>query len=310
MIELRATIEPAMADPLEEHFLGEVRSCWLLVQETVREPYVLSGFFADEAEGRAAWADLRMAFPELPTAPELRAVADEDWKEAYKLHFHPWTSRGLHWVPEWRRHDYPVPTGDRALYLDPGMAFGTGNHETTRLCAERLLDVRADRAAELPRLRVIDAGCGSGILALSAALMGYGEVWAFDHDPEAIAVSHENAARNGLGRPVVEDPVTGLAIRDGALEFAQAGLEDGLAGHTGDVVVANIFADVLMVYAGELLVAVAPGGTLVLSGILAKELERVRAYFEARLPAAWGAPAVWAEGVVLGEWSSLTFRRG
>ena len=66
---------------------------------------------------------------------------DTDWTEAYKLHFKPWSNDTIHWVPEWEKETYPVPPGHHALYLDPGMAFGTGNHETTRLCLESLISI-------------------------------------------------------------------------------------------------------------------------------------------------------------------------
>src|SRR5690606_11932343 len=142
MIELRCPLDPALADPLEEHFLELDLSSWMLVQDKPTDPYRLHGYWASREEGEAAWAELRQAFPKLPADPEWRALADCDWKEAYKLHFQPWTRNGLHWVPSWERERYPVPAGEAAIYLDPGMAFGTGNHETTRLCAVRLLEAR------------------------------------------------------------------------------------------------------------------------------------------------------------------------
>jgi ribosomal protein L11 methyltransferase len=162
------------------------------------------------------------------------------------------------------------------------MAFGTGNHETTRLCCERLALFAAARG-DLPA-RVIDAGCGSGILALSAAKLGFKPIAGFDNDPEAIQVSEENAGLNGLG---------------GQVEFYVGDLVTGLAGRSAELVLANIQADVLMRYARELLGAVAPAGTLVLSGILSQELETVRAKFAAAAPG-WSM-----DSRVMGEWSDL-----
>ena len=100
---------------------------------------------------------------------------DADWRDSYKAHFHAWQFGRLHWVPvRGARETFSPPPGDAVLWLDPGLAFGTGNHETTRLCVERLVALAASDPASLPRsyaghgkLRVIDAGCGSGILALS-----------------------------------------------------------------------------------------------------------------------------------------------
>jgi ribosomal protein L11 methyltransferase len=135
---------------------------------------------------------------------------------------------------------------------------------------------------------VIDAGCGSGILALSAALLGYRDVVGFDNDPEAVRVSEENAALNGL---------------TGRVRFETADLETGLAGRQADLLLANIQADVLLRYAAVLIGAVAPGGTLILSGILAGENGQVRAGFERAAPG-WSVNAR-----VMGEWSDVVLVR-
>jgi ribosomal protein L11 methyltransferase len=138
------------------------------------------------------------------------------------------------------------------------------------------------------RGRVIDAGCGSGILALSAALLGFKDIAGFDNDPEAVRVSQENAALNSM---------------QGAVTFAVGDLESGLAGKQADLLLANIQADVLMRFAARLVAAVAPGGVLVLSGILAVETDRVRQAFAAV------APGWTIEGRPLGEWCDLVLTR-
>jgi ribosomal protein L11 methyltransferase len=171
------------------------------------------------------------------------------------------------------------------------MAFGTGNHETTRLCVERLVELAAAsarRGVEIAPKRVIDAGCGSGILALSAALLGYRDVAGFDNDPEAVRVSEENAALNGLA---------------GQVKFRLGDLVTGFAEGPGDVVFANILANVLIHYARELTAAVAPGGTLILSGILAVEVEQVKAAFAAV------APEWRQDSRTMGEWSDVLLVR-
>jgi ribosomal protein L11 methyltransferase len=208
-----------------------------------------------------------------------------EWQESYKAHFQPWHFGRLHWVPVWQRDSYPVPAGDAVLWLDPGLAFGTGNHETTRLCVERLVLLAEERKAVG---RVMDAGCGSGILALSAVLLGFGDVAGFDHDPEAIRVSEENAALNGL---------------NGRVRFFVGDLPQGLAGPPADILLANIQADVLIRYARDLVHAVAPGGALVLSGILASENSSVRTKFEAHTPN-WTLNAR-----TMGEWSDVQLVR-
>lgn len=291
MIEVRGVIEDAkLAQDLEDWFCEWVRSPWSLVQVKSGDPYQLSGYFETEDLASAEWADLRVKFKKLPD-PEFVSIADEDWKEAYKLHFSPWSSRGLHWVPLWEKDRYELPAGEVALYLDPGMAFGTGSHETTRLCAERMLDFR-DRRGAMSGLTLIDAGCGSGILALSGALLGFGEVFGFDNDPEAAKVSMENREMNPAAS---------------AASFAEAGLAEGLGGRQADLLLANIQADVLMLYAEEILQAIRPGGEAGLSGILAKEIEDVRMKFldtATRLEI-----AVEADTRTLGEWADLRIGR-
>jgi ribosomal protein L11 methyltransferase len=168
------------------------------------------------------------------------------------------------------------------------MAFGTGNHETTRLCIERLVEFESGLSGGAAALSLVDAGCGSGILALSACLLGFRDVLGFDNDQEAVRVSIENAELNGLTARV---------------RFAVAGLPEGLGGGSADVIVANIQSDILALYAGALAGAVAPGGLLAMSGILASEIARVRGAF------APFAPGWVSESRVLGEWCDLALRR-
>jgi len=292
MIELRCEIPADWAQPLEDHFCELTRSPWMIYNENPRTPHFLMGYFDTEPEARDAWSDLRKTFKKLPENPEYGTLEDRDWKEAYKAHLHPWAQGPLHWVPEWRREEYAVPPGAAVVYFDAGLAFGTGDHPTTRLCAIRLLDFLENRQAGA--VSVIDAGCGSGILAISAAQLGCGKVLGFDRDPEAVTVSEDNRAANGLAPD--------------AVSFVHAGLEEGLPlGAPADVVLANIISDVLCIYADNLLAAVKPGGVLALSGILAKEQDNVRLVFEARAKTAWGA--VVADGRVMGEWSDLAFFR-
>ncbi len=303
LIEVTAAIPPASADAADEFLLEEGLGDWSVLEDVIVKAAWLVGIFPDEAAARAAWSALAPRLPAAPLgAPEFRALSDADWRDSYKAHFHAWQFGRLHWVPVWERATFVLPPGHAVLWLDPGMAFGTGNHETTRLCCERLvtwvervvpnaLDVPAGLPIALgttrstsQSLRVIDAGCGSGILALSAALLGLGPIEAFDLDPEAVRVSQENAAANGL---------------DQAVEFFAADLEGGLANSLGDLVMANIQSDVLLANVRSLVAAVAPGGTLVLSGILAVELESVRMGF------APAAPDWHIESRTLGEWSDL-----
>jgi ribosomal protein L11 methyltransferase len=301
LIEVKAAIPPASAEAADEFLLEEGLGEWSILEDVIVKAAWLMGIFSDEAAARTAWSALAPRLPAAPLgAPEFKALSDEDWRDSYKAHFHAWQFGRLHWVPVWERATFVLPAGHAVLWLDPGLAFGTGNHETTRLCCERLV-AWAERVVpytrlnlggsgalgttrSTPSLRVIDAGCGSGILALSAALLGLGPIEAFDLDAEAVRVSQENAAANGL---------------DAAVEFFTADLEGGLANSLGDLVMANIQSDVLLANVRPLVAAVAPGGTLVLSGILAVELESVRMGF------APAAPDWHIESRTLGEWSDL-----
>jgi ribosomal protein L11 methyltransferase len=136
--------------------------------------------------------------------------------------------------------------------------------------------------------RVVDAGCGSGILALSAAKLSYRNVYGFDNDPEAIRVSEENALLNDLTDRV---------------SFRVADLVTGLVDIQADVLMANILANVLIQFASQLTNAVAPGGWLILSGILAEECEHVRGVFAEVVPH-WSQ-----ESRMLGEWSDVLLIR-
>lgn len=286
LCEIKAEIPAAATEETDNVLLELGLAGWSLLEDAVARRVWVVGIFADETEARARWDELRPLLTVAPLAePESRVLADADWKDSYKVHFKAWRFGRLNWVPVWERAVFQLPAGEEVLWLDPGMAFGTGNHETTRLVVERMVAF-AERSGH--EGRVIDAGCGSGILALSAVKLGFQKVAAFDNDPLAVGVSEENAGLNGLG---------------GRVDFYVGDLVTGLAGRQAELVLANIQADVLGKFARELLAAVAPGGTLVLSGILAAELAAVRAAFEA-MPPGWTT-----DSRVMGEWSDLVVTR-
>ena len=209
------------------------------------------------------------AFGLRPIGPlETRVVHEEDWAHAWKAHF-PVLRVGRRLVvrPTWRRHRRAP--GDVVLALDPGMAFGTGLHPTTRLClgaidrwaAEGRFDAGSARRG---RTRVLDVGCGSGILAIAAGLFGAEELVGLDTDPIAIEATTANARRNRLGRR--------LTARQGSLPSGQP---------LFDLVLANLIASVLIALAGALAAELRPGGRLLASGIFVDRESEVRAAFEA-----------------------------
>ena len=193
---------------------------------------------------KSALADLPAA-GFAPAVPDItiRFVAEADWANAWKQYFKPQTI-GRHLVvkPTWEAWD--ARPGDVVIAIDPGMAFGTGLHATTRLCLQALENhVR-------PGVSVADVGTGSGILAVAAALLGASRVAATDVDPLAVRIARENVSLNGVADRV---DVTESSV-------PPAG--------TFDLVVANILADVIRDMTPALFAALVPGGRLIASGII------------------------------------------
>lgn len=195
---------------------------------------------------------------------QIREVHEEDWASAWKAHF-PVMRLGRRTVvkPTWR--EFEASADDVVIALDPGMAFGTGLHPTTRLCLiglERWAD-----AGVVERAAVLDVGSGSGILGVAAALQGATSVRAVDTDPIAVASTRENAARNDVA---IEASVGSLPIDDGPF----------------DLVFANLVASLLVELAAELVASLRPGdgspgsgGRLLASGIFADREPEVRRAF-------------------------------
>ena len=183
-----------------------------------------------------------------------RVIEEEDWQESWKRHFHVLrVGRRIVICPTWREHrEQP---DEIVISLDPGMAFGTGHHPTTRMCLE------AVEALVLPNSRVLDVGCGSGILSIASAKLGAAEVVGYEIEEPAARVARENASRNGVEQ-VVKVVQGTLGSHDGR--------EQGY-----DIVLANISATVVSSMSGLLAGAVAPGGKVVVSGIVGDRKEEV-----------------------------------
>jgi ribosomal protein L11 methyltransferase len=208
------------------------------------------------------------------------AVDEEDWAESWKEHFHVerFGARVVI-VPSWRAF-VPAPD-DVVVTLDPGMAFGTGQHETTRTCIEAL------ERAVAPGARVLDVGSGSGILSIVAAKLGAARVAACDVDENCARVTADNARLNGVDDRV--EARAGSAGDSWPFDEPAAGF---------DVVVANIVARVIIDLAEPLVSALAGAGTLIVSGIIAEREPEVRAALEA-------AGARIASVRAMGEWRCI-----
>ena len=207
---------------------------------------------------RSEWKKMELEIDDLKTG-ELKK---EDWAEVWKIHFKPIEiSDRLAITPSWI--EFPAKAGQKIITLDPGMSFGTGQHATTKFCLTQL-DLFASRH-DVSSLTMLDAGCGSGILAIAAEKLGFGKIAAFDIDPEAARIAAENAEANGCSR----------------IQFSAASLiEYNSVGTMFDVIAANILSSALLAGRDKLLSLLKPGGCLILAGILDKEYGIVRKAFE------------------------------
>ncbi|TSE23380.1 Ribosomal protein L11 methyltransferase [Tepidimonas sediminis] len=212
----------------------------------------VTALFDTEAQAREAAALLQVQdFFDGCDVEGVRPVRDADWVRLTQAQFEPVPITDDFWiVPSWHE---PPAQARTVLRLDPGLAFGTGTHPTTRMCLRWIA-----RHGAVAGRRVLDYGCGSGILAMAAARFGAAEVDAVDIDPAAVEATRANAAANGV------------ALRAGPPELAQ-----GAYG----VVLANILATPLKVLAPLLCGHVAPGGHLVLAGILERQAGELRAAY-------------------------------
>ncbi len=208
-------------------------------------------------------------------------VPDTDWNEEWKKHFHPTRiTRRLVVSPSWA--GYRAKKGEIVIELDPGMAFGTGHHATTRLMLHLL-----ESHAATGRRTALDVGTGTGILAIAAALLGCPQVTAVDNDPEAIRAASKNVRRNRL---------------DGRVLVSDAPLASMAAGRY-DLVLANIVLDTLLALADDLGRVLAPNGCLILSGIL-------RGKQEQRIEQACAARGLQpCQKAREGEWAAIAFQR-
>lgn len=195
--------------------------------------------------------------------PVYRKIADEDWMAAWKVHYQPIpVGQRLMVLPAWIEKEDPQRI---AVHIDPSMAFGTGTHPTTQLCLEMV------EKYVRPGLPVIDVGCGSGILSIAALKLGASHALGVDIDRESVKATRSNAQFNGV--------LGGMEIGQGSVEEV---LEGNFTIYESPVVLVNILANIILrLFAAGLTRLVEPGGTLILSGILEEQEDRVRAAAEA-----------------------------
>ncbi|MFV0476848.1 MAG: 50S ribosomal protein L11 methyltransferase [Parahaliea sp.] len=193
-------------------------------------------------------------------------LEDKDWEREWIKHYQPMRFGQRLWVcPSWLE----PPQADAVnLLLDPGLAFGTGTHPTTAMCL-RTLDALSENG-QLDMAKVVDYGCGSGILAVAALKLGASEALGVDNDPQALTATTDNARRNGITPDSLITTLPGAASIIPWLGRA-------------DLVVANILAGPLLELRDNLLALARPGATLILSGLLATQADEVIAHYRGQL---------------------------
>jgi ribosomal protein L11 methyltransferase len=252
----------------------EERDETTLAKSAASGKITLVGAFSTREDADQAILELDAAL-----SPRYEEVVGDGWRDAWKEHYKPYAiAEGLVVRPPWEA--YEAKPGEKVLELEPGRAFGTGLHETTRLVVQAIKKYASESKGKL----VIDVGCGSGILALAALTLGAERAIAIDNDPDVIDVTRENAARNGL------------AARIDASTTDVAALSA-----TAPLVLANIEAHVLIPMAPALIERVEPGGLLFLSGVLVPQTQSVQAAYVDEMDV--------LETPVLGEWTLIALRK-
>ena len=245
-------------------FLEYNRQYWDYVDRELEESFRglsrIKTYLSDDESGRAVLEAIRARYP----SPGVAFVEDSDWENNWREYYKPIeVGKKLVVVPAWE--DVPED-GRLPLRLDPGLIFGTGSHPTTRMCLAALESCAA------PGKRVLDLGCGSGILGIGALVLGCAESVGCDIDPKAPDVAAANAALNGIGK----DRFTvyaGDILTDASLRRALGG---GYA-----IVLANIVSDVIIPLSSIVDAFLAPGGVFISSGIIDGREEEVSAALRA-----------------------------
>ena len=246
-------------DPQDfQEFLDTVTPHWDYVDEELMKRQsdrtILKVYAADNEQGLALFKDIERRIEELRCAPEaalygtleitVSDLPEEDWQSGWKQYYKPIHVERLVVVPLWE--DYAAKEGETIMKIDPGMAFGTGAHETTRLCLKALTQ------EELAGKDLLDVGCGSGILSIGGVLLGARSAFGCDIDQLAVEVARRNADLNGLAARTAYGAGDLLEVVEGKYP----------------IVVANIVADVILMLLKDLHQVLLPGGTFIASGII------------------------------------------
>jgi ribosomal protein L11 methyltransferase len=249
-------------------FLEQNRQYWDYVDDALLERMKgvarIKFYVTDNEAGRKQMAQaLRGIENPTSTAP----LKEEDWAYGWQKYYQPMpVGERVYIVPEWERGK-AVPEGRTAVYLNPGLTFGTGSHASTQLCLG-LLEKHL-----CPGGAVLDLGCGSGILSIAALNLGCGKAVGVDIDPKAVDVAYENAQLNGIDRDR-------YLVRAGNVLSDKALVEELAGGGPYPVVLANIVADVIIPLSAQAGGYLAPGGVFICSGIIDTRADEVQAALE------------------------------
>ncbi len=246
-------------------------------------PAVVRGYLPEDADTERIRRSLRLAVQAAPLVSparwrRARRIREESWRDAWKKHFGVQRiGRALVVAPSWV--EYRLKEGETVIRIDPGMAFGTGQHPTTAMCLLAL------EARVRPGMSVLDLGCGSGILSIAAAKLGAARVLALDVDPLAVKATTENAVANGVAALIKarEGTLGERAAQRSARPEAskgRAGRRTASHGDAFDLIAANISGFTLERLAPDLSSALAPGGALVASGFLDDAVAYLSTSFE------------------------------
>jgi len=216
----------------------------------------VTGLFEDGVEVPAVAHAVRAQAGDRSLPLDVELLPDQDWSRTWSRDHRPIRVTERLWIcPNW----VPAPDADATtVFMEPGLAFGTGTHPTTQLCLEWLA------GSGVEGKRIVDYGCGSGILAITALKLGAAAAWGVDIDPHALAASSENARRNGVA------------------EHFSVGTTNSVPREPVDIVIANILMTVIIALSGTLTALVRPGGFILLTGILDSQVDRVLEVFGPR----------------------------
>ena len=249
-------------------FLEQNRQYWDYVDdallERMRGVARIKFYVTDDEAGKALMTQALRGI-ESPVSTAL--LKEEDWAYSWQKYYQPMTvGETLYIVPEWERGK-PIPDGRTAVYLNPGLTFGTGSHASTQLCLTLL------EKSRIPGSALLDLGCGSGILSIAALNLGCSQATGVDIDPKAVDVAYENAALNSIGRDR-------YAVRAGDVLSDKALVEELAQTGPYDLVLANIVADVIIPLSAQVGRFLSGHGLFICSGIIDTRADEVHAALE------------------------------